>query len=57
MKKAELEAKGVNFDNLKELFGDLNIITQFWAAKQKETEDYGSYMCGGAASASYIGAA
>lgn len=42
MKKAELEAKGVNFDNLKELFGDLNIITQFWAAKQKETEDYGT---------------
>ena len=40
MKKSELEAKGVNFDNLKEPFGELNIITQFWAAKQKETEDY-----------------
>lgn len=40
MKKAELQAKGVNFDNLKEPFGNANIITQFWAAKQKETEDY-----------------
>lgn len=44
MKKAELEAKGVNFDNLKEPFGNANIITQFWAAKQKETEDYGTQI-------------
>ena len=40
MKKVELEAKGVNFENLKYPFGDANIITQFWAAKQVETEDY-----------------
>ena len=40
MKRAELEAKGVNFENLKYALGDANIITQFWAAKQVETEDY-----------------
>ena len=40
MKRAELEAKGVSLENLKYEFGDANIITQFWAAKQVETEDY-----------------
>ena len=40
MKKAELEAKGVNFGNIKYPFGDANIITQFWAAKKVEAEDY-----------------
>ena len=40
MKKAELEAKGVNLDNLKEPYGESNIITQFWAAKRVASEDF-----------------
>lgn len=44
MKRVELEAKGVNFENLKYKYGDANIITQFWAAKQVETEDFGTQI-------------
>ena len=40
MKRAELEAKGVNFANLTNKFGDANVITQFWSARQVETEHY-----------------